>query len=863
MAINFPDNPNPNDIFTDVGKSWIWDGTTWKIYSSSSSGIGLNNLSVTTASVGTAALSYNNTTGVFTYTPPDLSGYITQQYTLPTASTTVLGGVKVDGSTITINGSGVISGANTYSLPIASTTVLGGIKVGSGLSIDGSGVLTASAGSTATNLTLTDESGDTECFPVFCGAPTNNQTPHTNLSFKFNAVTGELLAGSFKKAGGSSSEFLKADGSIDSSTYASNLNDLLDVNTTGLTNGKILKYNGTSWVIADDQSGGGGGGGSSDPVGTIVMWSGASNNLPTGYQLCDGTTPVTTELQLVVGVGNTVPDLRDRFVVGAASNYNVGDKGGSTSETVNISGSDTVNISASDNVTISGTTGAPVSSNLFGLGDVGGSNKHVHSFSGSATVNISASDTVNISGSDTVNTVPPYYALCYIIKHTSATSLSNTFTGLSDTPSSHSNDKWLKSNGSALIWTDAPSATTINDNAAERVITGSATAGELNASDKLTLASNGTMTLTGQLIVDDININDNIIQPNTTNTTLKLRGNGSGLVEVDDNLKVVGPVVIDNYAATALTIKDGSNNEKFVVDTVNGKVNIGSNAGGASGLYLFHQNFGSGTAITLDGPTGNISLMGTVDGRDVAVDGVKLDGIESGATNTAEPVNADWNATSGLEQILNKPTIPTNNNQLTNGSGYLTSTTQIKSDWNSTTGASEILNKPTLVTNINGLSDVNTGTISTNDVLQWNGSAWAAAALATGGSSLVAQVRRAIDTSTSTQYNPVGYVDKLTLTVNNVDANSKILLFFRMALGHSGSGTTQGRVIGPGTLYGGNTEFTTATGLGNISTGPTHGILWDTSSSTTREFKIQYADNGGVYSTISNCELVAIELKLS
>ena len=48
MAINFPDNPNPNDIFTDVGKSWIWDGTTWKIYSSTTSGISLGDLSVTT-----------------------------------------------------------------------------------------------------------------------------------------------------------------------------------------------------------------------------------------------------------------------------------------------------------------------------------------------------------------------------------------------------------------------------------------------------------------------------------------------------------------------------------------------------------------------------------------------------------------------------------------------------------------------------------------------------------------------------------------------------------------------------------------------------------------------------------------------
>lgn len=64
-------------------------------------------------------------------------------YTLPTASTTVLGGVKVDGTTITINGSGVISGANTYSLPTATATVLGGVKIGGGVIIT-SGVISVS-----------------------------------------------------------------------------------------------------------------------------------------------------------------------------------------------------------------------------------------------------------------------------------------------------------------------------------------------------------------------------------------------------------------------------------------------------------------------------------------------------------------------------------------------------------------------------------------------------------------------------------------------------------------------------------------------------------------------------------------------
>ena len=73
-----------------------------------------------------------------------ISAAIGSVYTLPTATTTVLGGVKIDGSTITINGSGVISSASAYTLPTATTSVLGGVKVdGSSVTINGSGVITA------------------------------------------------------------------------------------------------------------------------------------------------------------------------------------------------------------------------------------------------------------------------------------------------------------------------------------------------------------------------------------------------------------------------------------------------------------------------------------------------------------------------------------------------------------------------------------------------------------------------------------------------------------------------------------------------------------------------------------------------
>ncbi len=54
--------------------------------------------------------------------------------------------------------SGIASSANNYSLPTASGSTLGGIKIGSGLSIDGSGVVTASGGGGGgSSLTVQDE----------------------------------------------------------------------------------------------------------------------------------------------------------------------------------------------------------------------------------------------------------------------------------------------------------------------------------------------------------------------------------------------------------------------------------------------------------------------------------------------------------------------------------------------------------------------------------------------------------------------------------------------------------------------------------------------------------------------------------
>ena len=89
---------------------------------------------------------------------------------LLTASTTQLGGVKVDGSSITVNDDGVISAHfDVPETPVASTTQTGVVKVGDGLSVAEDGTLTnnvntyiksAFVDTTNNSLSLTDNSNN-------------------------------------------------------------------------------------------------------------------------------------------------------------------------------------------------------------------------------------------------------------------------------------------------------------------------------------------------------------------------------------------------------------------------------------------------------------------------------------------------------------------------------------------------------------------------------------------------------------------------------------------------------------------------------------------------------------------------------
>lgn len=116
------------------------------------------------------------------------------------------------------------------------------------------------------------------------------------------------------------------------------------------------------------------------PVGTICMWSGAVNTIPTGWAICNGS--------------NGTPDLRDRFIVGAGSTYSVGATGGEATHTLTVEEipSHRHSISAKTYNTARGTGG---SVNL---------------------VDPTSNYTGYTGGGQAHENRPPYYALAYIMK---------------------------------------------------------------------------------------------------------------------------------------------------------------------------------------------------------------------------------------------------------------------------------------------------------------------------------------------------------------------------------------------------------------------------------------------------------------
>jgi hypothetical protein len=136
------------------------------------------------------------------------------------------------------------------------------------------------------------------------------------------------------------------------------------------------------------------------PSGGIIIWSGSVASIPSGWYLCNGS--------------NSTPDLRDKFVVGAGSTYAVGATGGSANAIV-VSHTHTATSTVTDPGHTHTTNETIVASSGIGRYNTGGGGGIVSI--NSNTTGVTVATTVATAGSSGTNAnLPPYYALCYIMK---------------------------------------------------------------------------------------------------------------------------------------------------------------------------------------------------------------------------------------------------------------------------------------------------------------------------------------------------------------------------------------------------------------------------------------------------------------
>jgi hypothetical protein len=139
------------------------------------------------------------------------------------------------------------------------------------------------------------------------------------------------------------------------------------------------------------------------PVGVILLWSGSIGSIPAGYALCNG--------------NNGTPDLRNRFIVGAGSTFAVDATGGSADSILPLHThvATTVLTDPGHSHTVVSGIGPNDPSTVFTTG-IDQDPRVTRSTSTAVTGITAATTNTSVGVSATNGNLPPYYALCYIIK---------------------------------------------------------------------------------------------------------------------------------------------------------------------------------------------------------------------------------------------------------------------------------------------------------------------------------------------------------------------------------------------------------------------------------------------------------------
>lgn len=154
------------------------------------------------------------------------------------------------------------------------------------------------------------------------------------------------------------------------------------------------------------------------PQGAIILWSGYITAIPAGFVLCDG--------------ANGTPDLRNRFVIGAgidtgtgytpttteygAGFFTIGDHGGQGLHQLTIAEMPNHNHTVTSSTLGVTSYSVPSGARYYGTPlEYQWATEEIHSYL--ATTSLTAGLLISYTGGGQAhNTMPPYYALAYIMK---------------------------------------------------------------------------------------------------------------------------------------------------------------------------------------------------------------------------------------------------------------------------------------------------------------------------------------------------------------------------------------------------------------------------------------------------------------
>ena len=578
---------------------------------------------------------------------------------------------------------------------------------------------------TATESKLTVEIDATEKFSVDIGGPKIHRQDSTNEggSVVFNRANDDNAAFEIDVYGSLNTDsgrlrILDQSGSSGVERFAIGPNGEIGLSGANYgTSGQVLTSNGSGSAPTWQTASGGGGGGSStfigltdtpaslgnagqivavnsggtalefidqpsntgvgttaqeEPVGTIIAWGGPLSSIPDNYQLCDGGTPQTSTLQDLLGVGANVPDLRDRFIIGAGNNYAVDATGGESTVTL------TENQIPSHHHDVD--THNEWSS-THGNWTQGSGYRQEHTWA-----YYYKPETSDTGGGQAHNNMPPYYALCYIIKHTSSTSGSSSFT---------SGDGFVllgrkSATGTSVEFTGIPA------NALEMTLMFEGVSGSTTTDFDVQLGtSSGYITSNYDSSSEKAEGTSN----STSTSSFVIRNgdaawafHGSMIINKSSSNSYVEIGQFKRSSDAACDCFGSLSSVSGVVDRLKVSIGSGNFDAGLIGLSYKTSGFGGG---------GSNSGIGTViaiedDGSPVGTASTINfgDNLEVGLSGGVATITGVGTFSGDYNDLENTPTIPTNTSDLNNDSGFIGAGQTFSGDYNDLTNVPQMFGIP-------------------------------------------------------------------------------------------------------------------------------------------------------------------------